>query len=321
MYTYYISKDGKIEREGNTLYFIGEDFKKHLPVMNIRDLIITGKVSISSWALDYISKLGIIVHFISEDYTYLSTIMPSNNDETGNITIKQAIHYLDTEKRMYIASEIVKGIKHNIIKNLKYYNKKIDLNNFIERIESYKVSNDSIEGLRGIEGNIWNLYYSAFPLIYNGAEKFERKYNPPPDPLNALISYGNTILYSLVLSSIKISGLNPSISYLHEPSDRSFSLALDIADIFKPVIVERLIGTLLNKKILNDKYFIYNEKGCYLNEYGRRIFLENFKNKMEDTLKINNKYYSYQGLITEECYKLKRHLEDRERYKAYRAED
>ncbi|MGC9123887.1 MAG: CRISPR-associated endonuclease Cas1 [Thermoplasmata archaeon] len=132
MYTYYISKDGKIEREGNTLYFIGEDFKKHLPVMNIRDLIITGKVSISSWALDYISKLGIIVHFISEDYTYLSTIMPSNNDETGNITIKQAIHYLDTEKRMYIASEIVKGIKHNIIKNLKYYNDDNILDNHIK---------------------------------------------------------------------------------------------------------------------------------------------------------------------------------------------
>ncbi|MGC8996136.1 MAG: CRISPR-associated endonuclease Cas1, partial [Thermoplasmata archaeon] len=64
---------------------------------------------------------------------------------------------------MFIKKGIIFNNIYNLIKNLKYYNKKIDLNNFIERIESYKVSNDSIEGLRGIEGNIWNLYYSAFP--------------------------------------------------------------------------------------------------------------------------------------------------------------
>jgi len=95
MYTYYLTKNGKIEREGNTIYFIGEDFKKHLPVMNVSDLIISGKVSISSWALDYLSKLGIVVHFISDDYSYLSTLMPSLKNEHGEITVKQVMNYID----------------------------------------------------------------------------------------------------------------------------------------------------------------------------------------------------------------------------------
>lgn len=321
MYTYYITKNGKIEREGNTLYFIGEDFKKHLPIMNVSDIIITGKVSISSWALNYISRLGIVVHLISEDYTYISTIMPYNYSESGSITIKQAQFYLDFNKRMFIASEIVKGIKHNILMNLKYYNENKDLNDIIEIIEGYKVSSTSIEGLRGIEGNIWSVYYSTFPIIYKNIEKFERKYNPPPDPLNAMISYANSILYSNVLTGIKIAGLNPSISYLHEPSDRSFSLALDLADIFKPVIVERLIGTLINKKMINDNYFSITDKGCYLNENGRKLFLENYRNKIESTIKYKNNYKSYQGLIVEESYKLKKHLEEIEQYKSFRMED
>lgn len=321
MYTYYISKNGKLEREGNTLYFIGEDFKKHLPIMNISDLIITGKVSISSWALSYISRLGIIIHFISDEYNYISTLMPSNNMDTGTITVKQAQFYLDFKKRMEIATEIIKGLKHNILKNLKYYNMSRDLNEFIEKIESYEVSSTSIEGLRGIEGNIWSVYYSSFPLIFKNIEKFERKYNPPPDPLNAMISFGNSLLYSNVLTAIRITGLNPSISYLHEPSDRSFSLALDMADIFKPVIVERLIATLLNKGTINKNYFSFTDKGCYLNEYGIKIFLENYKNKIESTIKIKNQYRSYQGIIEDNCYKLKKHILGEEQFKAFRMEE
>ena len=321
MYTFYITKNGKIDREGNTLYFIGEDFKTHLPIMNISDLIISGKVSISSWALNYLSKIGIVVHFISEDYSYLSTLFPSNSNEQGDLTIKQAIHYLDLNKRMKIAVEIVKGIKNNIIKNLKYYNENNTLNEFIKRIENYSISSNTIDGLRGIEGNIWSVYYSAFPLMFKGIQNFERKFNPPPDPLNAMISYGNSILYSIALTAIKISGLNPSISYVHEPSDRSFSLALDIADVFKPIIVERVIGTLINKGIMKESYFTYREGGCYLNDFGRKVFIENFRNKLESTIKINNKYYSYQGLILEECYKIRKHLNEELNYKSFKVEE
>jgi CRISPR-associated protein Cas1 len=320
MYTYYLTKNGKIEREGNTIYFIGEDFKKHLPVMNVSDLIISGKVSISSWALDYLSKLGIVVHFISDDYSYLSTLMPSLKNEHGEITVKQVMNYIDQKNRLFIASEMVKGIKNNIIKNIKHYEGE-DLNESIKKIMNINVSSSTVEGLRGIEGNIWSIYYSTFPLIFKNIQSFERKFNPPPDPLNALISYGNAVLYSVSLTSIKLSGLNPSISFLHEPSDRSFSLALDIADIFKPVIVERTISTIVNKNIIKEDHFTFRENGCYLNDDGKKIFLEYMKNKLESTIKVKNKYFSYQNLILEEAYKLKRHIEGKDKYSSFKVEE
>jgi CRISPR-associated protein Cas1 len=72
MYTFYISQNGSIDRSGNTLYFTGEGFKRHLPVLNVSEIVISAKVSLSSWAIDYLSKLGIYVHYLSESGRYLS---------------------------------------------------------------------------------------------------------------------------------------------------------------------------------------------------------------------------------------------------------
>ncbi|MEM4058604.1 MAG: type I-B CRISPR-associated endonuclease Cas1b [Thermoplasmata archaeon] len=323
MYSYYITQNGKIEREGSTLYFIGEDFKKHLPAQNISEIIISAKVSISSWALDYFSKVGIIVHVLSEDFQYLSSIIPYTRSELGQNVILQSEYYLDNTKRIKIAAEIVNGIKYNILRNLRYYNEKIDLNTEISKIKNYDPYKNEIEAVRGIEGNIWNVYYSTFPKIFKDLSHFERKYNPPPDPINAMISFGNTLLYSTTLTAIILSGLNPAISFLHEPSDRSFSLALDIADIFKPVIVERMISNLINNKIIKDSYFTEKNDGCYLNAIGKKIFMENYRDKIETVLKLreNNKYLSYQSIIQNECYKLMKSLRGEIDYKAYRAVD
>jgi len=322
-YSYYITQNGKIEREGGTLYFIGKDFKKHLPAQNVSEIILAAKVSISSWALDYFSKVGILVHIINEDFQYLSSIIPYTRSELGQNIILQSQLYLDPNKRKKLAAEIVNGIKYNIIRNLRYYNNKIDLNTEILKIKNYDPFKEDIEAIRGIEGNIWSVYYSTFSKIFKNIGQFERKYNPPPDPINAMISFGNALLYSSTLTSIILSGLNPSISFLHEPSDRSFSLALDIADIFKPVIVERIIANLINNNIIKENYFVYRDNGCYLNDLGRKVFIENYRNKIETVIKLrnSNRHLSYQNIILDECYKIMKYIKGERNYKAYRAND
>ncbi len=325
MYTYYITQNGKLERESSTLYFIGEDFKRPLPAQNLSTLIITSKVSISSWALDYFGKLGILVHFISEDYHYRSSIIPYNASEIGKNVIMQVEHYLNNEKRTRIASEMVNGIKYNIIRNLKYYNKKeeLDLDEFILKIKEYDPIKEEITQILGVEGNIWNTYYKTFPKILKGVNSFERKYHPPPDPINALISFGNSMLYATVLTTIVIAGLNPSVSFLHEPSERSFSLALDLADIFKPVIVDRIVFTLVNNRMIKDTDFTNTGEGFYLNDYGRKLFVEQYRDKIETVIKVpeHNKYMSYQSIIQTEAYKILNHIKGNNIYKSFRAYD
>lgn len=317
MYTFYITVDGAITRDANTLYFVGPDFKRHLPVMNIKDIVISAKVSLSSWALDYLSKLGIIVHILKDNGQYMSSLIPGNRNEKGINTVLQVQAYLSS-KRLEIASEMVNGIKYNILENLRYYNENDSLSKQISNIERYIPDKHDINGILGVEGNIWSAYYSAFPFIYKSYPEFKREFHPPKDELNAMISYGNSLLYSNVLTAIITAGLNPSISFLHEPSERSFSLSLDIADIFKPVLVERVMSTLVNKKILNCNDFSKKEGTCYLSLNGRRKFIEYYNEKLNSTVKTNANYVSYNGLIELECHKLLKCIKNGEKYKAFR---
>ncbi|MEM0133953.1 MAG: type I-B CRISPR-associated endonuclease Cas1b [Thermoplasmatales archaeon] len=321
MYSFYISQNGSIDRKGNTLYFTGENFKRHLPVLNVSDIIISSKVSLSAWALDYLAKLGIIVHFLGLDGTYRASIVPSNRKEKGNSTVSQSLAYSDPRKRMVIASEVVEGIKHNILRNVRYYNKNESLSDAVETISGINVSGSSIEQIMGTEGKIWASYYKTFRKIYNLDHDFVRTFHPPGDDLNSMISYGNALLYSSTLSAIMFVGLNPSVSFLHEPSDRSFSLALDIADVFKPVIVERVISTLIKNRIIKGNMFEENNGGTYLNEKGRKLFLEAYRDKMESTANINGRHVSYATMIEMECQKLRDHLSGNGDYRSFRAWD
>ncbi|MHB1506467.1 MAG: type I-B CRISPR-associated endonuclease Cas1b [Cuniculiplasma sp.] len=322
MYTIYISQNGKLERNNNTLFFYGIDFKRALPVQNISEIIISSKVSLSSWAIDYLTKLGIMVHFIDTNGRFHGSYIPFNRKEKGSLTVLQALAYSNTKKRIEIASEIVNGIRYNIKRNIRYYNHNGSLEEKIESFDSIFTEKVSIEGLLGVEGKPWSIYYSTFDQIYGLKKHFKREYFPPPDEVNSLISYGNSLLYSTCITAIAKVGLNPSISFLHEPSDRSFSLALDLADIFKPVIVERLVSTFINNKMLQERYFEERDGGVYLSSEGRKIFLEKYSDKMETSVKLKNgKYVKYDTMIEMECRKLLNSILDNEPYFSFRAWD
>ena len=94
----------------------------------------------------------------------------------------------------------------------------------------------------GVEGNIRKQYYAAWNIIINQEISFEKRVMHPPDNMiNSLISFVNTLIYTKVLGELYRTQLNPTISYLHEPGERRFSLSLDLAEVFKPLIGDRLI--------------------------------------------------------------------------------
>jgi len=181
----------------------------------------------------------------------------------------------------------------------------------------------STEELMGIEGNIRDTYYSALNIILNLEIPFEgRVRQPPNNPINAMISFGNSLMYTACLTEIYRTQLNPTISYLHEPGERRFSLSLDLAEIFKPIIVDRLIFRLFNRQQLQEsKHFAQEAGGCYLNEEGRKIFLQVYDEQLKQTIEHRGlgRKVSYQRLIRLECYKLIKHLTEIEPYKAFRA--
>lgn len=104
--------------------------------------------------------------------------------------------------------------------------------------------------------------------------------------------------------------LNPTVSYLHEPSQKRFSLSLDLAEIFKPLFVDPLIVALVNTKKIQPKHFDDHEGMVYLNEEGKKIFIAAFDKKLTDSIKHRQlkRNVSYRYLIRLECYKLIKHV-------------
>ncbi len=172
----------------------------------------------------------------------------------------------------------------------------------------------------GIEGNIRQAYYDAFDIIINDFEMKGRSKQPPKNEINALISFGNMLCYTVCLDQIYHTQLNPTISFLHEPGARRFSLALDLAEIFKPLLVDRTIFSMLNKKQIQASDFRQELNRCVLKEGARKLFVQVFEERLKETFKHRGlgRNVSYKHLVKLECYKLQKHLLGMEEYKAFR---
>ena len=173
----------------------------------------------------------------------------------------------------------------------------------------------------GIEGNIRKVYYDAWNVIIDQEINFEKRVMHPPDNMiNSLISFVNSLMYTTVLSQIYETQLNPTISYLHEPSTRRFSLCLDIAEVFKPLICDRLIFSLLNKNQITENSFDKESNFVYLKDKYRQVILQEYDARLDQTInhKGLNRKVSYRHLIKLECYKLIKHLINEQEYEGFR---
>ncbi|MGI6382014.1 MAG: type I-B CRISPR-associated endonuclease Cas1b, partial [Tissierellaceae bacterium] len=250
----YIFSDGKIKRKDNTILFETIEGKKYIPVEEINNIWFFGEIDLNKSFLDFISQKNICLHFFNYYGYYSGSFYPREHLNSGYVILKQAEFYLDFEKRVSLARSIVEAGVKNILIILKYYNsRRYELGDSIDSIE-LKIDLisrlNTIEELMAIEGNIRNEYYHCFNKIIKNPE-FEfsiRSRRPPRDNINALISFGNSLLYTTILGEIYQTQLDPRIGYLHSTNERRFTLNLDIAEIFKPIIVDRTIFSLLNKE-------------------------------------------------------------------------
>jgi len=319
-----IFSSGEILRKDNTLLFIQNDGeKKHIPVNLLSEIEVFGEVSFNKRALEFLSHHKIPVHFYNYYGYYVGTYYPREHLNSGYVLLKQVEHRLNEEKRCFLAKSFVTGALLNLRKNLKNYAKKFpELECHIDKLEEaiglISKAND-VPTLMALEGNARQVYYSSFESIVQNFPFKKRTKRPPQDEINALISFGNSLLYTKALTEIYFTHLDPRIGYLHESNTRSFTLNLDIAEIFKPIIVDRVIFQLANRKVLSNKDFAKELGICYLNSDGKRKFIKAFQEKLDSTVKHRKlkRKVSYRNLIRLECYKLIKHLIGDEIYEPF----
>lgn len=332
--TFYLFNPGVLERKDNTLKFtpVSDDGEivssdaqsRYLPVEDISEFYVFGSLRANSSLFNFLGQKDIAVHFFYYYENYTGSFMPRDSLLSGKMLLAQTSYYQDKKKRLVIARKFIEGAAYNMIKNLKYYNRRgKDMEDIIRPIENLSkqiYGTSSVEELMGIEGQIRQYYYEAFNLIINDYEMGGRSKQPPQNEVNALMSFGNMVCYTLCLRAIHQTQLNPTISYLHKPGERRYSLALDIAEIFKPIIVDRVIFRVLNRKEIQAKHFDKKMNKCLLNVSGKKIFIKAIEDRLQETIqhKSLKRSVSYRHLVKLECYKLAKHLLSMEEYKPFK---
>lgn len=319
--TRYISSMGELTRKDNSLCFRKDGKNVYIPIENTKEIYCLNEISINTKLLDFLSQNHVVVHFFNYYGGYSGTFYPKDQYLSGKLLVKQVNKFQNN--RMEIARAIVKGIAVNIYEVLYHYYKhnKKEVKTTIDWIKQEALTKipkiDNVKVLMSLEGELWMRFYNDFQYFLPEDFVMNKRVKRPPDnPINAMISFGNTLLYGKTVSAIFRTHLDQRISFLHEPSESRFSLSLDMCEVFKPVIVYRTIFDLINnKKIQVAKHFDKKLNYCLLNEAGRNLFIEAFEGRMENvyehpTLK---RKVTYRTALKLDCYKLiKFILEDKE---------
>lgn len=327
---YYMFNPGRLSRKDNTLKFTpvnetGEEQKaRYLPVENIDELYIFGSIDTNSAMFNFLGRNDIAVHFFDYYENYTGSFEPREKLLSGKMIVEQAKASQNKKRRLEIAQKIIEGACYNMLKNLQYYNRKgKELQEYIDRINQLEKtihSTENVEELMGTEGNIRKIYYEAFDIIITPFKMLGRTKQPPLNEVNSLISFGNMMCYSQCIRAIHQTQLNPTISFLHSPGDRRFSLSLDIAEIFKPILVDRVIFKVLNKGMLKSKDFDIKLNKVLIKDTGKQTFINAWEERLKETIEHRSlkKKVSYKHLIKLECYKLQKDLLKIQEYKPFK---
>ncbi len=312
---YTILNDGTLRVEEKTFRFDSASGIRRIPVEDVHSINFYSGGDITTGALRLASENGIPINFFGFYGNYLGTYWPKEKLLSGDLTVEQVKLYLDVNRRLETSLILMKGVIENMKSFLHKYDRELSWAQFDGKVTS-------IEKLMLEEARIRKRYYEELDSIL--PEEFcliERSKRPPLNMGNALISFGNSRLYAEIITECHYTSLNPTISFYHSPSDRRFSLPLDISEIFKIPYVDRFIIKITKQEIIKPNAYFFSEEGggMLLNENGKKTFLHEWEKWMNfvhyhQRLK---RTVSHREMIRLELYKFIKHIYGIEKYEPY----
>ena len=285
--------------EGNNIVLLKDkEIIFRVPVNNLESIICFNYLGASPKLMQYCTDNNIHISFMSVSGRYLAGI---TGKIKGNVLLRKK-QYLMSED-----NEFCLKISKNIISS-KLYNSRAEINRSIRDNQDFidtsnlKLSADSLKNsilfikdcrsldeLRGIEGDAARQYFSSFnDMVIQQKESFifyGRTKRPPLDNVNALLSFGYSLLAHDVEAALMSVGIDPYVGFFHTDRPGRISLALDIMEELRSVYVDRFVLTLINLRQIKADDFLHKEsEGIIMTEEARKLFLTQWQNRKQEEI-------------------------------------
>ncbi|NII08690.1 type I-C CRISPR-associated endonuclease Cas1c [Luteibacter anthropi] len=299
--TLYATTDGAwLRKDGaNIVMEVEREERVRLPVHMLESLVCIGRVAVSPQLLGYCSEQGISICYLTPQGRFLARV---EGPVSGNVLLRRE-QYRRTDNPAQCAAivrNILAGKIHNqravLARGWRDHGKHLrDVPGFrhalqrLKRIPSRLLVEGDVDVLRGLEGEAAQAYFGVFghliraesPLLqFNG-----RNRRPPRDAFNALLSFLYTLLTHDCRSALETVGLDPAVGFLHRDRPGRPSLALDLAEEFRPLLGERLALSLINRRQLNEKDFkVFDSGAVQLKDDARKTVLVAYQERKREKL-------------------------------------
>jgi CRISPR-associated protein Cas1 len=308
--TLYLSEQGSYLSYSQKRLMVkkGEEVIMELPAIKIQQVIVFGQCGVTTPALDFCLRASIPISFLSVHGSYYGRLTPPTAKQV-TLHQQQFQKSQDTSFALNIAKSFVDGKIHNqrvLLQRRHWRQNDSELEssiNFLSEMQKKAQSATTLDELRGYEGTSSAEYFRVFGLLLDDSFDFEKRIkHPPTDPVNALLSFGYTLLFQNIYSLVESHGLHPYCGHLHALRDGHPALVSDLIEEFRAPVVDSLVVYLINSHIIKPEHFEKNngaQKPCLLTNEARKTFVAQFENKMLTTLNHPQTNYTvdYRRLI------------------------
>jgi CRISPR-associated protein Cas1 len=286
MATLYLSEQGStLRREQNRIIVERDDVRlAELHEFKLERVVIFGNIQLTTPVIGFLLDRGIETTFLSLHGKLKGRLAPLAT-RNAILRVRQYQRLGDTGFSTNIIRSFIAGKIRNSMAVLSRHQRNHPQNELgaaIERISTLlpRIGQfDQPDSLRGVEGQAAAIYFENFGhMLRRGWSFKKRERRPPPDPVNALLSLGYTLLYNEAIGTLSAVGCDPYPGFLHTPGFGRCSLALDLMEEFRPLFTDRLVLSLLNLGSLSTHHFEKSDDGgVLLTSDGRKIFFREYE--------------------------------------------
>lgn len=274
----------------------GDELARHLEI-NVSQIIIFGNAQVSTQLIRKAARKGITISWFSFGgwFENMAAGLPGKNVE-----LRRKQFSLEPSQALDVSRQIVRGKIQNsrtlLMRNSKSAEGVDETTARLRHLANSVDAANDMEQLLGTEGAAARAYFSEFASMFTdfGSETFEfegRNRRPPRDPVNALLSLGYALLTNSLTAACYSVGFDPYCGIMHQDRFGRPSLALDIAEEFRPIIVESVVLSVLNNRQIKSRDFIERASGVALKDEPRKVFLNAYERRLDD--EITHPTYNY----------------------------